>query len=113
MRWPPVEVISLPLIGPVLSCVRRSVCPCATTLPTLDPSHLSDDDLLRRLRGLLPDSRRTECDLVAHIGEVDARRLYAREASPSMFKYCTRTLHLSGAEAYFRITAARAARVYP
>jgi 5-methylcytosine-specific restriction endonuclease McrA len=74
---------------------------------------ISDEALLRRLRELLCESRRTESDLVAHIGEVDARRLYAREASPSMFSYCTRMLHLSGAEAYLRIAAARAAREHP
>ena len=50
---------------------------------------------------------------MAHIGEVDARRLYAREASPSMFAYCTQVVHLSEFEAYLRITAARAARLHP
>jgi hypothetical protein len=74
---------------------------------------VSDDDLLRRLTSLLGDSRGAEGDLVAHIGEVEARRLYAREASPSMFAYCTEVLHLSEAEAYLRITAARAARKNP
>ena len=73
----------------------------------------SDDDLLRRLSDLLGRSRRDEADLVAHIGEVDRRRLYAREASPSMFAYCTEVLHLSEAEAYLRIAAARAAREHP
>ncbi|HYN02229.1 MAG TPA: hypothetical protein VE359_07275, partial [Vicinamibacteria bacterium] len=73
----------------------------------------SDDDLLRRLSDLLCRSRRDEADLVAHIGEVDRRRLYAREASPSMFAYCTEVLHLSEAEAYLRIAAARAAREHP
>ena len=73
----------------------------------------SDDDLLRRLSDLLGQSRRDEADLVAHIGEVDRRRLYAREASPSMFAYCTEVLHLSEAEAYLRIAAARAAREHP
>jgi hypothetical protein len=74
---------------------------------------ISDDELLHRLAQLMQDSRRIESDLLAHIGEVDARRLYAREASPSMFEYCTRVLHLSEAEAYLRITAARAARKHP
>ncbi len=74
---------------------------------------LSDDDRLRRLSELLRQSRRTESDLVAHIGEVDQRRLYAREASPSMFSYCTERLHLSEAESYLRITVARAARHHP
>jgi hypothetical protein len=50
----------------------------------------SDDELLRRLSNLLGQSRRDEAALVAHIGEVDRRRLYAREASPSMFGYCLR-----------------------
>ena len=75
------------------------------------PQQLSDDDLLsRRLTELLAQTRRTEAELLAHIAEVDARRLYAREACPSMFVYCTERLHLSEAEAYMRITAARAAR---
>ena len=69
-----------------------------------------DDELLRRLGELVSHSRRAEADLVLHIGEVEARRLYAREASPSMFAYCTERLHLSEAEAYRRITVARAAR---
>jgi hypothetical protein len=71
---------------------------------------IPDDELLRRLAELLRDSRRTEAELVAHIAEVDRRRLYARQASPSMFSYCTHVLHLSEPEAYLRITASRAAR---
>jgi hypothetical protein len=72
-----------------------------------------DDELLRRLVDLLQQSRRTEADLVALIDEVDTRRLYAREASPSMFAWCTEILHLSEAEAYLRIAAARASREHP
>ena len=72
-----------------------------------------DDELLQRLAELIRQSRRVESDLVAHIGEVDERRLYAREASPSMFAYCTEVLHLSEAEAYLRIAAARASREHP
>ena len=71
---------------------------------------LPDDELLRRLHELAAQSRRVEADLVAHIGEVDERRLYARSAFPSMFVYCMQALHLSEAEAYRRITVARAAR---
>jgi hypothetical protein len=74
---------------------------------------IPDDELLRRLVDLLRQSRHAEVDLVAHIGEADARRLYAREASPSMFAYCTERLHLSDAEAYLRIAAARASREHP
>ena len=81
--------------------------------PTHELQSLSDDDLLRRLSELLSQSRRVESDLIAHIAEVDERRLYAREASSSMFAYCTEVLHLSEHEAYERITAARASRKYP
>ena len=74
---------------------------------------LSDDELLHRVSDLLAQSRRVEWVLVAHIAEVDARRLYAREASPSMIHYCMDVLHLSEGEAYRRIAAARLSRKYP
>ncbi|TDI38190.1 MAG: hypothetical protein E2P02_21115 [Acidobacteria bacterium] len=56
---------------------------------------ISDDDLIRRLSELLNSSRSVEVELVAHIGEVDQRRLYARHAAKSMFTYCVEVLHLS------------------
>jgi hypothetical protein len=61
---------------------------------------------------LLKRSRRVESELIAHIAEVDARRLYAQHSS-SMFVYSTEVLHLSEAEAYLRIAAARASRKFP
>jgi hypothetical protein len=76
-------------------------------------ARVSDDDLLLRLAEILAQSRRVETDLVAHIAEVDERRLYARQAFPSMFAYCTQALHLSEAEAYLRIAVARASRAHP
>jgi len=74
---------------------------------------IPDDELLLRLSALLLQSRRVESELVAHIGEVDARRLYTRRACSSMFSYCTQILHLSEPEAYLRIEVARAARKEP
>ena len=76
-------------------------------------ARLSDDELLVRLSNVLQDSRRVESVLVAHMAEVDARRLYAPEGSPSMFQYSVDVLHLSKAEAYHRIAAARASRKHP
>jgi hypothetical protein len=58
-------------------------------------------------------SRRVEADIVAHIAEVEERRLYAREAFPSMFVYCLKVLHLSEPETYLRIAVARASRKHP
>src|SRR5260221_1032979 len=74
---------------------------------------IPDDELLHHLAELMGQSRRCEADVVAHIGEVDERRLYAREAFPSMFAYCMDALHLSEAEAYLRISVARASREHP
>lgn len=74
---------------------------------------LSDDELLGRSSYVLGQARRVEAEVVAHVGEVDARRLYAREATPSMFAYCTDVLQMSEHEAYLRITVARAARERP
>ncbi len=76
-------------------------------------SALSDDELLVRLSDALEGSRRGEAVLVAHIAEVEARRLFSREASPSMFRFCLDVLHLSEAQAYRRITAARLSRSFP
>jgi hypothetical protein len=51
-----------------------------------DLEAISDDSLLRSLFEILKQTREDEADLVAHIAEVDARKLYAREATPSMFR---------------------------
>ena len=48
-----------------------------------------------------------------HLGEVDARGLYREQAFGSMFDYCVQALHLSEAEAYLRIRAARLGRQFP
>ena len=74
---------------------------------------MTDGQLLDRLAELTRQSRRTEAELVAVIAEVDSRRLYVAAACSSMFSYCTEVLHLSEAEAFLRITAARTAREHP
>jgi hypothetical protein len=72
-----------------------------------------DDAILAGLVALVQKSRRVDSELVAHLAEADARRLHAREGFPSMFAYCTESLHLSEAEAYLRISVARASREHP
>ena len=52
-------------------------------------------------------------ELLVHIGEVDVRGLYREHAYSSMFAYCVRALHMSEAEAYLRIGAARLSRAFP
>jgi hypothetical protein len=77
------------------------------------PESLSDDLLLARVEELVRRSRRAEAELIWHLAEVDRRRLYRREACPSMHVYATARLHLSDAEAYLRITVARVSRRFP
>jgi len=71
---------------------------------------LTDKQLLLSLERAVTKHRRTTGELVAHIGEVDARGLYRNQACSSMHDYCVRRLHLSEAAAAKRIQVARATR---
>ena len=74
---------------------------------------LPSPELLRRLHLLVHRGHVAGAELLAHLGEIDARRLYLEEACSSMFVYCVRVLHFSESTAYKRITAARTARRHP
>ena len=76
-------------------------------------SHLSDQTLLRDLAALVAQDRTTTAALLAHVAEVDARKLYLPAAYPSMYLYCVHELRLSEDTAFKRIRAARAARRFP
>ena len=78
-----------------------------------DLAHLSDSVLIRDLTALVVKERTTTADLLAHIAEVDARRLYAPAGYSSMFAYCVEELRLSEDAAAKRIQAARIARRFP
>ena len=78
-----------------------------------DLAHLSDSVLLRDLTALVAQDRSTTATLLAHIAEVDARRLYAPAGYSSMFAYCVEELRLSEDATAKRIHAARAARRFP
>ena len=78
-----------------------------------DVAALGDQELLASLRQLLNQERSLSARLLVHLGEVDARGLYREHAYGSMFDYCVQALHLSEAEAYLRIRAARLARQFP
>src|SRR6267143_87546 len=76
-------------------------------------THLSDAVLLRDLAALVVQDRLTTATLLAHIAEVDARRLFVPAGYPSMHAYCVEELRLSEDAASKRIQAARAARRFP
>jgi hypothetical protein len=76
-------------------------------------AQLADADLVTGLAHLVARSNQVTAELLAHLGEVDARRLYLPAACSSIYSYCVRVLGLSKDAAYRRIHAARAARRYP
>ena len=76
-------------------------------------SHLSDATLRHALKTKAGNERTATADLVAHIAEYDARKLYLPDGYPSMFRYCVAELRLSSDAAARRIQAARVAQRFP
>jgi hypothetical protein len=74
---------------------------------------LSDADLLAATRRLAGRCRQADAELILHLAEVDARKLFASEGYPSMFRWCMAELALSEDEVFKRITVARAAVRFP
>src|SRR5438552_12056377 len=76
-------------------------------------AHRSDETLPQNLSALVAKERSTTAAVLAHLAEVDARKLYLPAAYPSMYAYCVGELGLSEEAAFKRIHAARAARQFP
>ena len=73
---------------------------------------VSDGELEAGLKSLLRAGARTEARVVAHLAEIDARRL-TLSGGQSLFEYCQKCLGFSESEAWYRICAARTARRFP
>jgi 5-methylcytosine-specific restriction endonuclease McrA len=73
---------------------------------------LSDDALLARVQVLAGRERQATCELIAHLAELDTRKVLVAEGY-SLFTYCTGRLGLSEDAAYTRVEVARAARRFP
>src|SRR5450755_3586792 len=78
-----------------------------------DLGDVSDEQLRSGLAILLASGYRTEARIIAHIAEVEERRLHSKDGCSSLFEYCVRKLGLSEGEAFHRLTAARIARQFP
>ena len=76
-------------------------------------SHLDDHVLLRDLASHVASNCAATADLLAHLAEVDARKLYLPAAHPSMHSYCVHILGLSEDAANKRTRVARKAREFP
>ena len=83
-------------------------------IASFDPvTRLGDDELIASTQRLMREERKLSARLLVHLAEVDTRQLYRQHAYSSMFEYCVGALHLSEAEAYLRIGAARTGRRFP
>jgi hypothetical protein len=74
---------------------------------------LGNAQLLVELKKLVKRDRVLEAELIAHLGEVEARRLHLELGCSSMFDYCVKELRFSESVAYKRIGVARVARRFP
>ena len=74
---------------------------------------LSDEALLEGIGHVLGANRQLVALVVAHLGEVDERRLHLIRGYGTLFAYCTGRLGMSEDEAWRRIDVARLARRFP
>src|SRR5262245_30071797 len=78
----------------------------------LDLDGVSDESLASSMTRLVRVDRRVSARLLAHLAEIEERRLHLKHAFPSMFEYCL-SLGMSEDEAGRRLCAARVARQFP
>jgi hypothetical protein len=74
---------------------------------------LEDDELLAALLGLVRRDNELLAEMLAHLAELDQRRLYLDLGFPSLHAYCTSALGMCESSAGRRITAARVCRKFP
>ena len=74
---------------------------------------LSDSNLLDGADSHAQSERASTADLLADIGEVEARKSYLKLAYSSLLQWCVERLGLSRAAAFDRIRVARVARHFP
>lgn len=82
-------------------------------MPGYSLGHLENHVLLRDFTSIVATDRTTTARMLAHIAEVDTRRLYAEEGFGSMFDYCVQMHRFTEDMAGMRIRAARMARRFP
>jgi 5-methylcytosine-specific restriction endonuclease McrA len=74
---------------------------------------LTDAELLAGTRRLVGRSNQLLAELLAHLGEVEARGIHRIRACSSLYTYCIYELRFSEDEAFRRVAAARLIRRFP
>ena len=73
----------------------------------------SDQELLEGVWAAVTRECEDVAIVIAHLAEIDKRKLFAEEGCSSLKSYCMEVLHLSEDQAYSRIYVARVARKFP
>ena len=76
-------------------------------------AELSDGELLAKTRALVGRSNRLLAELLAHLGELEARGIHRTRACASLYTYLIYELRFSEDEAFRRVAAARLVRRFP
>src|SRR3954469_233802 len=76
-------------------------------------AQLTDASLHGELKRLIGSSNTLTAQLLAHLGELDARGIHRERACSSLYAYCVYELRMSEDEAQRRCRAARLARQFP
>lgn len=76
-------------------------------------NHLSDKQLVSALDKLVRTESELTVTIVAHIAQVEERKLYLAEGYSSMFQFLQEKYHYSESSAWRRLSAARALRQFP
>src|SRR4249919_353749 len=76
-------------------------------------AQLTDASLHSELKRLVGSSNMLTAQLLAHLGEVEARGIHRERACSSLYTYCVYELRMSEDEAQRRCRAARLARQFP
>ncbi|MBI3018718.1 MAG: HNH endonuclease [Deltaproteobacteria bacterium] len=76
-------------------------------------SNLKDKELLEKFGVLVREEKEATAHVIAHLAEIDRRKLYADEGYSSLFSYCVEKYHYSESEAFLRIQAARLVHTSP
>lgn len=76
-------------------------------------SKLKDKELLSKFELLVKQEKEATAFVVAHLAEIDKRKLFAEAGYSSLFNYITQKYHYSQSAAYRRIQAARLSLRFP
>jgi hypothetical protein len=76
-------------------------------------SDRSDEELLSDVTMIVGSQRELTARLVAHLAEIEERRLHLLAGFSSVFEFCQQKLGMSEGEAFRRILAARLGRRFP